>query len=44
MKPAHIALILQLCLVACVAAAATPEQEMEAEAKKWTAPLTETRS
>jgi hypothetical protein len=28
MKPARIALFLQLCLVAGIAAAATPEQEM----------------
>jgi hypothetical protein len=33
MKPARIALFLQLCLVAGIAAA-TPEQEMQAEAQK----------
>jgi hypothetical protein len=34
MKPARIALLLQLCLVACVAAAQSPEQEMEAKARE----------
>jgi hypothetical protein len=34
MKPARITLFLQLLLVACIATAATPEQEMEAEAQK----------
>ena len=34
MKPARIAFLLQLCLIACVAGVATPEQEMDAEAKK----------
>ena len=34
MKPARIAVFLQLCLLAAIAAAQTPEQEIEAEAKK----------
>jgi hypothetical protein len=34
MKPARIALFLQLCLLAGIAAAVTPEQEIQAEAKK----------
>jgi hypothetical protein len=34
MKPAHIALFLQLLLAAGIATAATPEQEMAAEAQK----------
>jgi hypothetical protein len=34
MKSARITLFLQLCLLASVVAAATPEQEMDAEAKK----------
>jgi hypothetical protein len=34
MKPACITLFLQILLVACIAAAATPEQELQAEAQK----------
>jgi hypothetical protein len=34
MKPARIALFLQLCFLAGIAIGATPEQEMQAEAKK----------
>jgi hypothetical protein len=34
MIPARIAVFLQMLLVGCIAAAASPEQEMEAEAKK----------
>jgi hypothetical protein len=34
MQPSHVALFLQLCLVAAVAAAQSPEQELQAEAQK----------
>jgi hypothetical protein len=34
MKPAHMAVFLQLCLLAGIAAAQTPEQELQAEAQK----------
>jgi hypothetical protein len=34
MRPAHIALLLQLCLAAGIAAAATPKQELQEEARR----------
>ena len=34
MQPSHVALFLPLCLVAAVAAAQSPEQELQAEAQK----------